>query len=320
MLTGLQLSIRSSHITVVGTGGTGGLLVRDLAMLLYGLKNGENHRLEIPVTLCEGDLVEPKNLFRQPFIGHVDYDGGRHGDIDRNKAIVLSERYGTAYGLKINAYDKFIEDEVDDDNNVKPGSEILKKILLAGAPTYSSNFIPILIDCVDNNFTRKNYIKPCFDSMDNIIFISSGNDEFTGQVVCAFKHNGKVMLPPVWEVYPDMFNEVNDFINRPGACSEKVVSNPQNLQTNLMASTIIRGYLNNILARNELTTYMHTFSAKTGQIRPFYIDSAMLPKDETAEKQQIQKKPRKKKEKGTDQNNAQSPIGKEIKNNKKKVE
>ena len=53
---------RPVKIVLVGTGGTGGYIVPQLYRLLYALDR------PIWVILCDGDLVEEKNLGRQNFI------------------------------------------------------------------------------------------------------------------------------------------------------------------------------------------------------------------------------------------------------------
>lgn len=69
---------RPVKIVLVGTGGTGGYIVPQLYRLLYALDR------PIRVILCDGDLVEEKNLGRQNFI---------EADLGKNKAMVLAERY-----------------------------------------------------------------------------------------------------------------------------------------------------------------------------------------------------------------------------------
>mgnify|MGYP002603657289 CR=1 FL=1 len=64
-------------IIVIGAGGTGGYVVPHL----YRIGFSSEHQIRIVV--CDGDVVEEKNLIRQNFV---------HQDIGRNKAQVLAER------------------------------------------------------------------------------------------------------------------------------------------------------------------------------------------------------------------------------------
>ena len=65
-------------IVVIGAGGTGGYVIPHL----YRLGYASNRYVKIIV--CDGDVVEEKNLIRQNFVGQ---------DIGRNKAQVQAERY-----------------------------------------------------------------------------------------------------------------------------------------------------------------------------------------------------------------------------------
>ena len=69
------------HIVMIGCGGTGGHIAPHLYRLLYSVFRPST------VILCDGDLVEKKNLVRQNFVSC---------DLGRNKAEVLAERYSAA--------------------------------------------------------------------------------------------------------------------------------------------------------------------------------------------------------------------------------
>jgi len=75
---------KKPQVLVVGCGGTGGYIIRDIARAMK----------HIPFTLDiqDGDKVEHKNLIRQNFLEQ---------DIGRNKAEVLAERYSAGYGVEI---------------------------------------------------------------------------------------------------------------------------------------------------------------------------------------------------------------------------
>lgn len=87
---------RPVKIVLVGTGGTGGYIVPQLYRLLYALDR------PIRVILCDGDLVEEKNLGRQNFI---------EADLGKNKAMVLAERYSNAFGIETSYIPQYVEDE-----------------------------------------------------------------------------------------------------------------------------------------------------------------------------------------------------------------
>lgn len=66
-------------IVVLGAGGTGGYLIPHLYQIVFA----DSERL-YRIIICDGDIVEKKNLVRQNFVEQ---------DIGRNKAAVLAERY-----------------------------------------------------------------------------------------------------------------------------------------------------------------------------------------------------------------------------------
>ncbi len=81
---------------IVGVGGTGSLLARDIPKLIYQLSS--------KMLLIDGDIVEEKNMIRQSYQRH---------DINENKAIALSRKINTFYGNICEAYDKYVtKDEI----------------------------------------------------------------------------------------------------------------------------------------------------------------------------------------------------------------
>ena len=72
---------RDMKFIVVGAGGTGGYLIRDLARLI-GTFNLQNN-MDMSIIVIDGDKVEPKNLIRQNFI---------KSDLGKYKAEVMAAR------------------------------------------------------------------------------------------------------------------------------------------------------------------------------------------------------------------------------------
>lgn len=84
-----------SSIVVIGGGGTGSRLMPGLAQLVRTQIRKYNplaFRLNIPIYVVDGDVVEEKNLMRQHFVRQ---------DVGRNKAVVLAERYSVGFGVPI---------------------------------------------------------------------------------------------------------------------------------------------------------------------------------------------------------------------------
>ena len=127
---------RPVKIVMLGAGGTGGHIAPHLYRLLYALDR------PVRFIICDGDIVEQKNLVRQNFIP---------ADLGENKAQVLAERYSTVFGMETEYVPAFIE-----------SVERLKE-LLAPKVLYS-DYYPrkvvdkeqvILIGAVDNNRSRQ---------------------------------------------------------------------------------------------------------------------------------------------------------------------
>ena len=72
-------------IVQLGAGGTWGHIAPHLYRLLYALDRPARY------IICDGDIVEKKNLVRQNFAP---------ADLGENKAKVLAERYSTVFGLE----------------------------------------------------------------------------------------------------------------------------------------------------------------------------------------------------------------------------
>ena len=85
---------RPVKIVMLGAGGTGGYIAPYLYRLL--------HMLDRPArfVICDGDIVELKNLDRQNFVP---------ADLGENKARILAERYSTVLGMETEYVPNFIE-------------------------------------------------------------------------------------------------------------------------------------------------------------------------------------------------------------------
>ena len=85
---------RPVKIVMLGAGGTGGYVAPYLFRLL--------HMLDRPArfVICDGDIVELKNLDRQNFVP---------ADLGENKARILAERYSTVLGMETEYVPNFIE-------------------------------------------------------------------------------------------------------------------------------------------------------------------------------------------------------------------
>lgn len=140
---------------IIGCGGTGSRLVPLVAQFIKAC----NWILDPEITLVDDDIVEPKNLTRQNFVS---------SDVGKNKAEVLANRYGRAYGVSIKA----VRSRVDKDFNIEE---------ITG---YGNN--SIIIMCVDSPDSRRDILERLIGGMrptSSSLLIDSGNENDYGQVV-----------------------------------------------------------------------------------------------------------------------------------------
>lgn len=228
-------------IIVIGAGGTGGYAIPQIYKIACVTDR------ECRIIICDGDIVEEKNLIRQNFIAD---------DIGKNKAQVLAERYSAAYGMECEYIPEYIESEHALLTLCYP--DFVKQ-------PYSYPPIPesqkvILVGCVDNNRSRQICHK-VFSKINNLIYIDSGNESENGQVVCGVKQSGRTTYKPVGSVYPDILND-EDKLPTELSCAERAVSAPQSITANLMAAMFIVCYLYNLLMKGEIATRYVTFSSR----------------------------------------------------------
>jgi molybdopterin/thiamine biosynthesis adenylyltransferase len=215
---------------VVGCGGTGGYLVRDLARIIGVVNKQFNFRHNM--LLIDGDKVEPKNLNRQNFISE---------DLSINKAEILAARYSAAYGIDISFLGKYIKTE-----NL---GEVRDAINSFGNSV-------VLIGCVDNNKTR-HMLHDLYRTynFNNITYVDGGNEEHAGQVVISTKRcwtvNGADIPIQIQDIVELFALEANDKHPDEVSCAEHAVSSPQDISTNMLAAQIIFGYCNSILVSSR---------------------------------------------------------------------
>lgn len=240
---------RPVKVVMLGAGGTGGHIAPHLYRLLYALDRS------VRFIICDGDVVEEKNLVRQNFVP---------ADLGENKAKVLAERYSTVFGMEAEYVPSFVETE-----------ERLRELL---TPDYwhvnrlNSRYSEIvreqvvLIGAVDNNRSRQ-LCDRVFHQANELIYIDSGNGEFTGQIVCGVRRAGKTYYPPIGTVYPDVLEDTDKFPTEL-SCAEASISAPQSMAANITAATAVVDMVYNILILGDNTVRQATFSTKTLNVRP----------------------------------------------------
>ncbi|MFB2020713.1 ThiF family adenylyltransferase [Pseudoflavonifractor sp. P01025] len=243
---------RPVKVIMLGAGGTGAHIAPHLYRLLYALDR------PVKFIICDGDKVEPKNLIRQNFT---------QADLGENKAKVIAERYSDAFGLETCYIPTFIED-------AKRLEELIRREVYRCSVKHPKtgrsewkvmSELVILIGAVDNNRSRK-LCHDVFQKARELVYIDSGNGEYTGQIVCGIRRAGKTMYQPVGMLYPEV-NSPEDLFPAEVSCAEASVSAPQTIVANLMAATAVVTMIYNILVMGRSTVQQTTFSTKSVNIR-----------------------------------------------------
>lgn len=242
---------KPAKIVMLGAGGTGGYIAPHLYRLLYAFDR------PVKIIIADGDIVEAKNLVRQNFV---------LSDLGRNKAQVVAERYASAFGMEISYVPEFIESEEKLAELIRPDFGLDYNYY----PYPKTVGMTILIGAVDNNRSRQ-LCHTIFKKSDNLIYIDSGNGEYTGQVVCGIRRKGKTYYKPIGDLYPDILQETDKFPTEL-SCAEAAVSAPQSIVANIMAATAVVSYIYNILVLGIIEVRSVTFSTKTVNLKPIIIN------------------------------------------------
>lgn len=265
----------NARVILFGVGGTGGYCLQQLARLLYGLKAERaeswvapqlaNRAAEEPepvpdVLLCDGDEISEANLRRQYFLSQ---------DVRKNKALVLSERYGAAYGLKISAYPEYLEPGTDFTSLVPEGS--------------------LVVGCVDNAATRR-LLHERLSHYEDVVYLDAGNaavelpengildreerlrirnSGWEGQVLCGVRRHGETVVPFPAEQIPDLVEDDGELLPSEVPCGQVVVSNPQRALTNTWAAITLHSYLTDLLTDGTLLHRMTLFCARRGYAKSY---------------------------------------------------
>ena len=244
---------RPVKIVMLGAGGTSGHIAPHLYRLVYALGQRKCRFL-----IVDGDLVEKKNLVRQNFI---------EADLGENKARILAERYSAVFGLEAEYIPTYIEDEEQLKKLVTPCVwEMGRYYSECKWHTKTLTELVILIGAVDNNKSRS-LCHRVFYQMENLVYIDSGNGEYTGQVVCGVRSGGRTYQKPVGVLYPEILDGTDKFPTEL-SCAEASVSAPQAITANITAACAVVDLVYNILVRGETSVQSVSFSTTNINMRP----------------------------------------------------
>ncbi len=209
------MTLNKIIIIIVGIGGTGGNLAKELCRFTSSL-----YGKEIKIIFMDGDKVEKKNCSRQPFSEY---------DIEENKAVVLSELCNLNFNINVSAIPEYLTE----------------KEQIINICNKNRDFFPILVGTVDNHPARQ-ILHQIYNNTDNICYIDSANERWNGEVVSSFKLNKIIISPPRGFYFPDVLTD-----NTPGKAEESCgvinITSPQHLVTNLWAANIILSDIVNLI-------------------------------------------------------------------------
>lgn len=229
------------QIVVVGLGGTGSHVARNLARLLYHRQ--QNRQFVPEMVFVDPDVIEDNNIGRQLFVP---------AEMNQPKAAVLARRYNYAFGLRISA----ICEPLDARRHIEPGA--------------------IVCGCVDNHHARQEIARahPC-------TWVDAGNEYDHGQVVIGnagdwqtvftsldhARKNRSATLPHAGLLFPSLL-EPEPETEQPEpelSCAELAARGDQHLYINDFMGSLVTQYVYQLLNRDPITTFV-TFVTLTPSV------------------------------------------------------
>jgi len=231
--------MRFDHITIVGLGGTGSHVARNVARLLYHRKmKGQS----VPnVLFVDPDHVESKNIGRQMFSA---------GSIGQPKSQVLAQTFNLALGLQIH----WTGEAVDHQKHIPQGS--------------------LVVGCVDNHLARAEIARA-----EKAVWLDCGNGYDFGQVIIGNSFDREQVLdgirdarqgrchhlPHAGLLFPELLHPEPEDSQPPEtdvSCAELVERDEQHVYVNDFMGNIAGHYIYRLLNREPITTFMTQLNLK----------------------------------------------------------
>lgn len=243
------------HVDLVGVGGTGSLLLTELARLHVTLR-GCGHPHGLHVTVLDPDLVTEANIGRTAFApSHI----GEH-----KASVLITSLNHTFPGLNWDAFP--VGYQVGYWNPRRMGA----------APH-------ILITAVDTLRTRAEIYRGMLlgNSAPPRLWLDCGNDVHTGQVVLgepewagdALPDRPRRRLPTVVDVFPDMLDRAEVEEEEPGSCSLMGALDRQSLTINRWVSTAAFELLYQLFFQaGGLEAHGAFLNARSLRVNPILVD------------------------------------------------
>ena len=219
------------NIIIVGCGGTGGNLIKELGRFLYGT----SIRNSCSILLIDGDLVEKQNVSRQPFLPE---------DVGRKKAAVMAEILQEAFQITCSYYPEYLNHAYE-----------LEKF-------EKEDYVTILIGCVDNHACRK-VLHAYFQKSISCFYLDSANEYSIGEVVVGARIAGSEIFPDRVYYFPEILQD-QSVPRSEESCQQMNVRQPQHLVTNLFAANLLLKCVVEILSEQEWNGGIYYFDAFKG--------------------------------------------------------
>jgi molybdopterin/thiamine biosynthesis adenylyltransferase len=245
-------SIKFLNIVQIGCGGTGSWLAPHLLKFLSNINqiyNEERTNVYIEYNLIDNDIVDVRNILRQNF----DYE-----DILEYKVNSISKRF---INLLSNFNTHIIRIET-----FKEFKKILIKSQIRNLHEFitldEKNNLIIIFGCTDNIKTRTNIFKWCKKIPNPIIYLDSGNELDSGQIISQTFNLEKIeyLDKPLFENYEKykkqkdnflkLFKERKDSINQ--SCA---YFGDQSQSINNLAAAYLFTIFQNLIINNKLPQY-----------------------------------------------------------------
>lgn len=242
---------RQVKVLLIGAGGNGSQILPGLARLHHAM-TALGHPAGLSVLVVDGDTVSESNVGRQIFY---------RSDIGLSKAVVLTHRVNTCYGLNWNAHFGFF------------GPEHFKSV---------SQF-DVIVGCVDTRKARRHIHQALWKkNWSKTLWLDLGNDAFSGQVVLGQSPvNGSEddpLRPPlVTEFYPDILNADGDAAaekNAGPSCSLAEALQKQATFVNQMCGVHALNMLSNLFRFGLIDHSAVFFDTKSGRSSALPVDPA----------------------------------------------
>ena len=228
------------NISLIGAGGTGSGLLTELYQMSYLLNQISNGEVYLNVVVYDNDEISSANIGRQAFWKH---------DQGQNKAETLVNRLNNFGGVNWTAKpEKFTPDMLADDTH-------------------------ILITCVDSAKVRaeigKFYKQKQYDPNNPILWLDTGNDASTSQIILGGLCSKNSPLPNVFDLYPSLTTIQDDPID---SCSHTQALSSQDYGINKKTALEASGLIWQLLRHGSLQRHGAMIDIREGTTIPIPID------------------------------------------------